>query len=46
VQRGVFNLDIILEHSERYRLSEIVDVFARESERLDTQASLKTIIVP
>jgi threonine dehydrogenase-like Zn-dependent dehydrogenase len=46
VQRGVFDLDIILENSIRYRLDEVADVFARESERLDTQDSLKTIITP
>jgi threonine dehydrogenase-like Zn-dependent dehydrogenase len=45
VQRGVFNLDIIFEHSVRYRLAEIADVFARESEEVE-QASLKTIVVP
>lgn len=46
VQRGVFNLDIILENSVRYRLDEIADVFAAEADALDTQASLKTIILP
>ena len=46
VQRGVFDLDIILHHSVRYRLDEIAGVFAREAEALDTQSSLKTIICP
>jgi threonine dehydrogenase-like Zn-dependent dehydrogenase len=46
VQRGVFNLDIILENSVRYPLAEIADVFASEAAALDQQASLKTIIVP
>jgi L-iditol 2-dehydrogenase len=46
VQRGVLNLDIIFEHSVRYRLDEVADVFARESEEPDAQTSLKTIIVP
>jgi L-iditol 2-dehydrogenase len=46
VARGVFNLDIILENSVRYALDEIDDVFARESEDLDTQGSLKTLIIP
>ncbi|MFN2286024.1 MAG: zinc-binding dehydrogenase, partial [Anaerolineae bacterium] len=46
VQRGVFNLDVIFENSVTYRLDEIDEVFAREAEALDTQGSLKTIIVP
>ncbi|MFC1993202.1 zinc-binding dehydrogenase [Chloroflexota bacterium] len=46
VQRGVFNLDIILESSVRYRLDEIADVFQGEAEALDTQNSLKTLIIP
>jgi L-iditol 2-dehydrogenase len=46
VERGVFNLDVIFEHSVRYRLDEIDEVFARESEHLDTQGSLKTLLVP
>jgi L-iditol 2-dehydrogenase len=45
VQRGVFDLDIIFEHSVRYRLDEVSAVFARESEAAE-QVSLKTIIVP
>lgn len=46
VQRGVFNLDIVLEGSVRYRLDEIDDVFAREAKALDTQGSLKTLVIP
>ncbi|MFC1952205.1 zinc-binding dehydrogenase [Chloroflexota bacterium] len=46
VQRGVFNLDIILENSVRYKLDEISDVFEKEAETLDTQTSLKTLIIP
>lgn len=46
VERGVFNLDVIFENSVRYTLDEIDAVFARESEHLDTQGSLKTLIVP
>ena len=46
VRRGVFNLDIIFAHSVRHRLSEIADVFRKESEALDKQDSLKTLIVP
>jgi threonine dehydrogenase-like Zn-dependent dehydrogenase len=46
VQRGVFDLDVILKHSDRYSLDELPQVFAREAEALDTQSSLKTIIVP
>lgn len=46
VQRGVFNLDIILENSQRYRLDEIGEVFKHEAEALDEQASLKTLIMP
>ena len=46
VQRGVFDLDIVFENSVRYNLDEIADVFGRESEALDTQDSLKTLIMP
>ena len=46
VQRGVFNLDIIFENSVSYTLSEIDEVFKRETENIDTQASLKTLILP
>jgi threonine dehydrogenase-like Zn-dependent dehydrogenase len=46
VQRGAFNLDIVLRHSMTYRLDEIADVFEREAEALDTQSSLKTLIIP
>jgi L-iditol 2-dehydrogenase len=46
VQRGVFDIDTILEHSDKYTLDEIADVFAREAGSLDTQRSLKTLIVP
>jgi len=46
VQRGVFDLDIILRNSVRYRLDEIAGVFEREAEALDAQSSLKTILTP
>ncbi len=46
VERGVFNLDIILENSDRHSLDKIAEVFANEAERSDAQPSLKTIISP
>ena len=46
VQRGVFNLEIIFENSVKYGLDEIADVFKAESEALDRQSSLKTLIIP
>ena len=46
VQRGVFNLDIIFEHSVTHRLDELAAVFENEAESLDTQDSLKTLIIP
>jgi hypothetical protein len=46
VARGVFDLDVIFEHSVRYPLDEIDAVFARETEDLDVQGSLKTLIIP
>ena len=46
IQRGVFDLDILFEHSTRYRLDEIADVFEKEAEALDRQSSLKTLIIP
>ena len=46
VQRGVFNLDIIFRNSVTYRLAELPEVFKKETESLDQQASLKTLIIP
>jgi L-iditol 2-dehydrogenase len=46
VQRGIFNLDIVLENSAKYTLGEIADVFAKEAKSLDAQNSLNTLIVP
>jgi L-iditol 2-dehydrogenase len=46
IQRGVFDLDIILENSERHRLDNIAEVFEKEAEALDEQSSLKTLILP
>ncbi len=46
IQRGVFNLDIILENSDRYKLDELPEVFKRDAEALDEQLSLKTLISP
>ena len=46
IQRGVFNIDIILDNSEKYRLDDIAEVFAKEAEALDEQSSLKTLILP
>jgi len=46
VQRGVFDLEIILRHSVTYRLDDIAEVFKEESQSVDTQHSLKTIILP
>jgi hypothetical protein len=46
IQRGVFNLDIVFENSVKYKLDEIADVFEQETEALDIQSSLKTLIMP
>ena len=46
VQRGVFDLDIILENSVTYKLDEVPGVFKNETEDIQLQTSLKTIIVP
>jgi len=46
VERGVFNLDVILENSTRHRLADLPAVFQAETASEDEQASLKTIIVP
>jgi L-iditol 2-dehydrogenase len=45
VQRGVFNLDIILENSSRYRLDQIAEVFEQEAGSPE-QSSIKTIFTP
>lgn len=46
VERGVFNLDIILANSTRHRLADLPAVFQAETASEDEQSSLKTIIVP
>ncbi len=46
VQRGIFNIDIIFDNSVTYHLDEIDDVFQRETQNIEEQASLKTIILP
>ncbi|MBN1687247.1 MAG: zinc-binding dehydrogenase [Spirochaetales bacterium] len=46
VERSAFNLDIIFENSVRYKLSEIAEVFHKETANPEKQSSLKTIIVP
>ena len=46
VQRGVFNLDIVFENSVKHKLDEIANVFEEEAEALDSQGSLKTLIIP
>ena len=46
IQRGIFNLDIILDNSKKYKLDDIEKVFAKEAEALDEQASLKTLVLP
>jgi len=45
VQRGVFDLDIILAHSRRHRLDEIAQVFRCEANE-GGQNSLKTLVLP
>jgi L-iditol 2-dehydrogenase len=46
VQRGVFDLDTIFENSVTYSLSEIAEVFKMETEQIERQRSLKTLILP
>jgi threonine dehydrogenase-like Zn-dependent dehydrogenase len=46
VQRGVFNLDIIFENSKSYRLDDIAEVFKSETQSVDRQNSLKTLMIP
>ena len=46
VERGVFDLDVIFENSVTYKLDEIGEVFKRETQEIDKQRSLKTIIIP
>ncbi len=46
VQRGVFDLDIIFEHSVTHSLAEIDQVFQSECDAIDEQGSLKTLIIP
>ncbi len=46
VQRGVFDLDIILENSVTYKLEDISRAFRAESESADRQNSLKTLVRP
>ena len=46
VQRGIFNLDVIFENSVAYSLDNIAEIFDKESQDLDAQGSLKTLIIP
>jgi threonine dehydrogenase-like Zn-dependent dehydrogenase len=46
VERGVFDLDIIFQHSVSYKFDELPQVFEVESQALDQQSSLKTLILP
>lgn len=46
VERGVFDLDIIFANSVTHRLDDLPAVFRNETEDLDAQGSLKTIILP
>jgi hypothetical protein len=46
VQRNVFNPDIIFKNSTTYHLNELPDVFKKETDPVDQQASSKTIILP
>ena len=46
VQRGVFNMDIIFENSKTHRLDELGEVLRTETQAIDRQSSLKTLIVP
>ena len=46
VERGVFNLDIILKNSVTYKLDDIGEVFKQETLEIDKQRSLKTLIMP
>ena len=46
VERGVFDLDIIFENSVSHKLEDIAEVFRKETEKIDQQSSLKTLIVP
>lgn len=46
VERDVFDLDVILENSDRYPLADLPEVFAEETDDPGAQESLKTIIVP
>ena len=46
VQRGAFDLEVVLENSVKHKLSEIGEVFKKETADPENQSSLKTIIVP
>lgn len=44
VRRGVYDVQKILEHSKRYRLDDLPEVFEKESENIEEQKSMKTLI--
>lgn len=46
VQRGVFDLNLILKNSDRYKLDELPEVFEREAATTEGYTSLKTLIFP
>lgn len=46
VQQGICSLDIIFQNSVTYSLTDLPQVFQSETNDLETQRSLKTIILP
>jgi len=46
VARDVFDIQTILDNSDRYSLDELPEVFENETECMDSQDSLKTLIIP
>lgn len=46
VERGVFDLDVVFDNSVSYKLDDIEEVFKKETEAIDRQGSLKTLIIP
>jgi threonine dehydrogenase-like Zn-dependent dehydrogenase len=46
VQRGAFDLQVVLDNSIKYKLAEIDEVFKKETSDPEKQSSLKTIILP
>ncbi|WP_455364967.1 zinc-dependent alcohol dehydrogenase [[Eubacterium] cellulosolvens] len=46
VERGVYDVQTLLDHSAKYKLSDLPEVFRKETSNLEEHESIKTLIYP